>query len=166
MTEEWKDVVGFEGFYHSSSYGRVRSVKRKKIMKLNTCHKDGYVRIRLSKHGKTTDHTVHRLIASSFVIIDDPLKNEVMHLNDNKLDNRSVNLAWGSRLDNEQDKVSKGRQVSGEDSHFSKLTEDSAIKIKKLLKEGALTQSEIAGMFNINQANVSCIKLNKTWKYV
>ena len=35
MTEEWKDIKGYEGFYQISSFGRVKSLyfKKEKILK-------------------------------------------------------------------------------------------------------------------------------------
>jgi len=51
----------------------------------------------------------------------------------------------------------------GEKSHNHKLTEEQVIQIKLLLKEGKLTQQEIADMFGVNRTTISAIKTEKIW---
>ena len=79
--EEWKDVVGYEGLYEVSNFGRVRSldritedtVGRKRKWKgqmlnpINSVGGNGYLRVRLSEDGKKIDYTVHRLVAEAFI---------------------------------------------------------------------------------------------------
>jgi group I intron endonuclease len=54
----------------------------------------------------------------------------------------------------------------GNNSPNHKLTEDQVIQIKLLLKEGMLTQQEIADMFQIKRETVSAIKNGKIWSYI
>jgi hypothetical protein len=48
----------------------------------------------------------------------------------------------------------------------SKLTEEQVIQIKLLLKEGILTQQEIADIFGISRCTISAIKNEKRWVYI
>lgn len=114
MQEEWRDVVGYEGFYQVSNLGRVRSVDRqqevlwkgKKVYKpikgrviAQTKQNGGYLMANLSANGKRKECTVHRLVAMSF--LDNPNKlKEVNHKDGNKENNNVSNLEWCSRSDN------------------------------------------------------------------
>ena len=37
MQEVWKDVVGYEGLYQISSFGRIKTFERKKFKKTDDC---------------------------------------------------------------------------------------------------------------------------------
>lgn len=70
MEEVWKDVVGYEGYYMVSNFGRIKSlrfrhIKREKIMNASI-RPDGYMSVGLSKDGVTKTRTVHRLVATAF----------------------------------------------------------------------------------------------------
>lgn len=107
MTEEWKDVKGFEGRYQVSNMGRVRSLDRIELDKRGRTHhakgmilKDslnkgrGYYRVSLSDgHRNYTHYEVHRLVAIHFV----PGYKKglvVNHINKIKTDNRAQNLEF------------------------------------------------------------------------
>jgi predicted XRE-type DNA-binding protein len=60
----------------------------------------------------------------------------------------------------------KSKNNSGENNSNHKLTEEQIIQIKLLLKEGILTQQEIADMFGVTQILISKIKTGKLWSYV
>lgn len=104
--EQWKSVVGYEGLYEVSSFGRVRSLRK------NTCIQDkqnsimlqkldsrGYFRVNLHKYGKCTAHLVSRLVAAAFISNPKALP-YVGHDNDLKTDNRAENLYWTDASEN------------------------------------------------------------------
>lgn len=103
MVEEWKAVVGFEGLYEVSSFGRIKSLKRRGNWKehiMKTCvHKNGYERVELNKDGKPYYCLVHRLVATSF-IPNPENKPEVNHKNGDKTDNKVDNLEWATKSEN------------------------------------------------------------------
>ena len=99
--EKWKDIVGYEGCYQVSNYGRVRSGRRVNSygrvvpakLRKQTINKNGYAYVGLSKHGLRKNMTVHRLVAFAFV--DNPKGySTVNHKDENKLNNNSSNLEW------------------------------------------------------------------------
>lgn len=108
--EIWKDIKGYEDCYQVSNMGRVRrkegfvntgikhSDKRfvkGKILKTNL-KRNGYLTVDLSKNYNVKTISVHRLVAITFLPIDeDKVKEyEVNHKNCNKQDNRVENLEW------------------------------------------------------------------------
>lgn len=101
MTEEWRDIKGFEGLYQVSNCGRVKSFYKygwtKTIQSNNGILKQyvvrGYSTISLKK-GKGYKHfQVHRLVASAFIQNPNNLPC-VNHKDENKLNNHVSNLEW------------------------------------------------------------------------
>ena len=100
MEEIWKSIPGYEGTYEVSNMGNVRSLDRTVLMK------DGKKRFQKGRVLKTSggknyrlvtlgvvNHPVHRLVACLFV--SNPYNFPVVnHINEDKNDNRAVNLEW------------------------------------------------------------------------
>lgn len=99
ISEEWKQIDGFEGLYAVSSKGRVMNLKSGKVLK-NKSNNHGYPYVALPKgDGKSKNMLVHRLVAQAF--IPNPLNlPEVNHRNEIKTDNDVNNLEWVSRSEN------------------------------------------------------------------
>ena len=98
--EIWKDILGYEGRYQVSNWGRVKSLNyrrtgKEKILKAGASG-DGYLQVTLSKDGKRKQPLVHRLVATAFCENPHGFK-EVNHINEDKSDNRADNLEWCSR---------------------------------------------------------------------
>ena len=92
--EEWRDVVGYEGYYQVSNEGRVKSFKWNKERFLKpSMDKDGYLLVTLCAGGKPKTLKVHRLVCEAFHENPDN-KPQVNHINEDKTDNRACNLEW------------------------------------------------------------------------
>lgn len=94
INECWKSVPGYEN-YEVSDLGNVRSLDYNhtgevKAMKPEST-KQGYLRVALSKNGKTKRFSVHTLVITTFRGPIPPGM-QVNHINENKKDNRLVNL--------------------------------------------------------------------------
>ena len=81
--------------YQVSDLGRVRSRKSGewKVMRAKK-EKNGYLRLDLSKDGKTKTVNVHRLVAQAFIPNDDETKTIINHRNSIRDCNRVDNLEW------------------------------------------------------------------------
>ena len=91
--EYWKPVVGYEGHYQVSNFGRVKSIKFGKEIILKQHIRRGYYSVVLSKNGILKRYSVHRLVAEAFIDNTDNLP-QVNHKDENKLNNSVDNLEW------------------------------------------------------------------------
>ena len=68
MTEVWKDIEGYEGYYQVSNLGRVKSLKwnKERILK-PFVDSSKYQRVKLSSNLKEKNFLVHRLVAIAFI---------------------------------------------------------------------------------------------------
>ena len=104
--EIWKKIEGFE--YEVSSYGRVKSLKRKvwnghvwhdlpeKILK-NRGKDTHYKYVTLCDNGRYKKEYVHRLVA--FAFLNEP-KETVNHIDGDRSNNYLTNLEWASYSEN------------------------------------------------------------------
>lgn len=110
--EEWRPVVGFEGNYEVSSYGRVKSFitnsKHKKPHILHVLFKkqNGYTAIAFHHKRKTKQELLHRVVAAAFLGgYHEGL--EIDHINTIRTDNRLINLRWVTRKENHLNPLSR-----------------------------------------------------------
>ena len=92
--EYWKPVVGYEGLYMVSNWGRVKSIKfgKERILKPVT-NSSGYLLVGLYKNNIEKKYSVHRLVAEAFIPNPYNLP-QVNHRDENKLNNNVDNLEW------------------------------------------------------------------------
>ena len=118
IKEYWKPVVGYEGLYMVSNWGRVKSIKfgKERILKPGT-NNYGYLLVMLCKDGKIKGFTVHRLVAEAF--LPNPHNYPcVNHKDENKQNNNVSNLEWcsaqynntyGTRIERVAEKTTNGK---------------------------------------------------------
>lgn len=102
--ENWKPVVGYEGLYEVSDFGRVRNVADRigtfigKILKPATT--DGSKRFVLCNHGKTQNVRCHKLVMAAFVG-PRPEGLQVKHIDGDKGNNLLGNLEYAKQPRND-----------------------------------------------------------------
>lgn len=101
----WKTVTGYEGIYEVSDDGKIRNLSGRilKTFKINS----GYEAVSLYRNKSKRNLLVHRIVAREFCK-GYSRELDVDHLNNNREDNRAVNLRWVTRKENIQDCVSRG----------------------------------------------------------
>lgn len=93
MEEIWKDVVGFEGLYKVSNYGRVFSVKSNCVLKPSGTYRNRkYLGVGLY-NGKNHTKPIHRLVAEAFLPNPNGYK-VINHIDEDPSNNRVDNLEW------------------------------------------------------------------------
>jgi len=103
-TEEWKDVVGYEGLYKVSNFGRVKSMgteNKSHLEKIKNQRfpKNGYLLVSIWKDNKEKKLLVHRIVAKHFLV--NPFsKLTVNHKKGIKIDNRVWQLEWATQSEN------------------------------------------------------------------
>lgn len=128
-SEKWLPVVGFEGSYEVSDMGRVRSLDRfvtyihprsgrpsrrffTGVVLNPPIGGNGRPHVILRRRTRQ----VHRLVAEAF-LGPVPEGMEVCHNNGDMLDNRAVNLRYGTHSENLRDRVKHGTDPEARKTH-------------------------------------------------
>jgi len=128
--EQWLPIVGFEGYYEVSDWGRVRTVPRMMARRNGTTYtvpkrirsqkvdSTGRWRItlRLRTAGIERTFLVHRLVIEAFVE-PQPSNMECCHYDGNPANNHLTNLRWDTRSENRLDSVRHGTHQWANKTH-------------------------------------------------
>jgi hypothetical protein len=170
MTEQWKDVPGYEGQYQVSDAGNVRSLDRKleQMSRWGTLYtkKSAGIMLRPGRMpgghmsvalGRGNSQCVHKLVLLAFVG-PPPAGHECLHGNGVPSDNRLANLRWGTRSENIRDKTLH-------DQGKLKVADIHAIKdALETPRHGQ--QRELAKAYGVSEGTISAIKIGRTHGYL
>lgn len=101
MKEQWKEIKGFPK-YQISTLGNIKSLTKKKKggLLVPQINQKGYYSVLLYKDGKPNSKKIHRLVAETF-IPNVENKEQVNHIDGNKLNNNINNLEWCTNSENQ-----------------------------------------------------------------
>ena len=123
LSEEiWEPVAGYDDLYEVSNRGRIRSLRKGKIL---TPLKNGsgtHTVVLYDEDGNTQVETVAQLVASVFVPNRTGAQN-VYHVNGDKGDNRVENLVWGSSV--------RLRKLTPDEVRFIRASKASCVALAK-----------------------------------
>ncbi|WP_430228026.1 NUMOD4 motif-containing HNH endonuclease [Paraburkholderia tropica] len=170
--EQWKSVVGYEGFYEVSDLGGVRSLDRPggrgcsdavrhgRVLKPFVDSGNGYLAVNLSKCGKARKRTVHTLVLEAFVG-PRPMGMEGCHGDGDRTNARLGNLSWDTPSKNWDDKRRHGTATVGERSPSAKLTEDQV----SMILVSRLSSLKLAPLLGVASSTIRAVRLGQNWKY-
>lgn len=164
MIDEWRPVVGWQGFYEVARDGRVRSVPRVCVRRNGTTQPlpgrllrhqpctTGYVMVNLNDkaNGRLKCAKVHRLVAEAFIPNPDGLP-EVNHKDSDRGNPHFDNLEWVTRSQNRKHAYAAGNLHPPRKYRF---TAEERQDIRAQLANGA-TKAAIARAFGVCWATVA-----------
>lgn len=162
MSEEWRDVPGYEGLYQVSDMGRVKSSPRKgtdgRVLRPGRVNRLGHNGLYLYKDGKGKFFLTHRLVLLAFVG-PPPSHCEVCHNNGDPHDNRLENLRYGTRSENCVDTSKMGH------NKIRKLTDEQVQEIRRRLAEGEIG-AHVAKDYGVHRDVVYRIRDGKVYAWL
>lgn len=162
VTESWRPIVGYEGWYEVSDQGRVRSADRVLAFtdgrvraykgKVLAQYPDefGYLKVTLKKQDSGNRIHVHVIVAAAF-IGPRPEGLQVCHNEGDHLDNRPSEMRYGTVKANHADIKRHGRQ-----NRHRKLSDEVVTAIREA--RGKLTGAELALLFGTSSTHVCNIQ--------
>ncbi len=176
--EQWKPVLGYEGYYEVSSLGRVRSLDRSipssigslvrvKGKMLTPCTVNRrYAMVILSAPGKKRNRTVHSIVAEAF-IGPRPDGAVVNHIDGVKKNNVPSNLEYVTQKQNIRHAIDTGLRVAakGEGHYRSNLKESDIVAIRSAFASGVMG-TVLAAQYGISNKGISQICRRKSWAHV
>lgn len=173
MQEEWRSV---HPKYEVSNLGRLRNVSDPSNPRIVNGGRNQWGHRMVCIDRRT--RYIHRLVLEAFVG-PCPQGMECRHLDGNAGNNVLSNLAWGTHLENEADRVRHGTLIPARIIHrdrtttrargskqwMAKFTEDQIVEIRKRILEGE-RPCDLAREFNVCPATICYIRKGRTWMHV
>ena len=159
----WHYIAGYPD-YKVSDEGQVFSKKTNRVLKPRI--HNGYERVALNKNGKAKDFTIHRLVATAF-LIGEPNQNMVNHKDGNRTNNHIQNLEWCTLSENRQHAYDTGLQKGrkGSAHHGARFTNEQVRDIKIRLANGHGV-TKISRELGVSHATISLINTGKNWSHI
>lgn len=171
IPEEWRPVVGYEGWYEVSSIGRVRRVRPGKSTKTGRfCsiyrNKTGYNRVKLTSGDYGRRHMLHRLVARAF-IGECPHGCEINHRDGNKDNNHVENLEYVTHKMN-MAHASQNRLMARMKGMFNpraKLTDEQVREMRRLF-DGGCSRIELSRRFHVGESVTARVVKRQSWVHI
>lgn len=134
MEEVWKDIKDYEGLYQISNTGKVKILSKNTIKKTTKVPK-GYLRVGLTKNGKTKYFYPHRLVAQAFIL--NPQNKPCVNHKDRNVKNNNVeNLEWCTYKENNNYQDCQKRRITSRSISLTiDVIKENFPKEKKLIKK-------------------------------
>lgn len=161
MSEQWRDNADYEGLYRVSSYGRVFSLRRRKMLMGGG---NEYCHVFLHKDDTKKYISIHVLVLEAFV---GPRAEGMVacHNDGNCFNNKASNLRWDTRSNNNKDKAGHGTVAVGEKHSQSKLTDNEVRDVKARLRNGEM-HKDIAERYGVSRGAITQINLGNNWGHI
>ncbi len=158
LREAWASIPGFSG-YEASSHGRLRGPDGGRLA-TTTNPQSGYLTVTLWNHGTPRTVSVHRSVLSAFSAEPDGSA-EVCHRNGAKTDNRLANLRWGSRSENQHEKIRHGSR--GGPAKLCLADVEEIRRARRGAGASRPTQQVVADRYGVSRSLISLIESGAIW---
>lgn len=177
MEEQWRDIIGYEGLYQISNFGRVKSLKyhrsdKERILKPKK-EKNGYLQINLYKDEKLKTMFIHRLVANAFIPNEDIFKTQINHKDENKENNNVNNLEFSTPKENSNYGTRNERMAKAKINHPKKSKQVNQYSLDGNFIRSFPSTMEIERQLGFSNVCISacCLGKQKTaynyiWKYI
>lgn len=179
MTEIWKSIPGYDGFYQASTGGRIRSIdrmirgKNKKIVLRKgkilkpTISRCGYERVTLCRPGSKKIHSVHKLVLLAF-IGSCPEGMECAHEDGRRTNNKILNLSWKTPSQNQEDRIKHGTDDQGFKSARAKFTTKQVLDIRSRYRPYSKLNgmAALAREYSVCTTTIQNILIRRSWRNV
>lgn len=154
---KWRPVVGFEWYYEISDIGQLRRIDNGRL--LSPSLSKGYPVTSLSKKGKYTRVSIHRLVAAAFLGPANGM--QVNHINNDRADARLSNLEYVTPRQNQIHAYATGsKRYRGRG-----LTPRSVLEIDRRVQIGD-DPARIARDMETSINAIRLIENRKTWAFI
>ena len=161
-----KKIKNWE-LYTIDEFGKVKNTKTNKYLK-GAINSKGYLKVELHLNKKIKKFFVHRLVAEYFV--ENPLnKEQVNHIDGNKLNNNMNNLEWVTNQENRNHAIKNNltKNLCGEEAPWSKLTKKDVIFIRSEYdKKETFNAKKLSKKFKVSTSQILLVAKRKSWKSV
>lgn len=162
-SEEWRDIVGYEGLYRVSNLGRILGLRTNTIL----------------KHCVNKRTHYHSVIVAAAFLGPRPKGLTVNHKDGDKSRNRSENLEYATYQANVQHAFDTGLAAKGRDHYAVRypeklargerhgcavLTEQNVRDIRKLFADGA-SYKQLSSHFGVSDVSIGRIIRRKNWAH-
>jgi hypothetical protein len=171
----WKDIIGYEGLYRISRFGRAKSLEKiidkgrwgKVVFPKKTLIpiKDRYLFVNLYKNKKPTKTSIHVLVAKHF-IPNPHNKPEVNHKDGDKYNPHWKNLEWTTHKENSEH-ASKNNLVArnfGQNNGAHKLTKEDVSVIRN--SRYIMSRKELSEMFGVSIKHIDRVRCGERWGHI
>ena len=162
---EWKKIASWS--YEASDDGQIRRVGSSIILKPWT-DPNGYLHVKLHRHGDKKTILLHRLISKTF-LGHRRKGQEVNHKNGVKSDNNRSNLEYCSHSRNMKHAYRTGlitRTRRGEGSPGSKLKSKDIYTIRLMKKSKRYTMRSIGNHFGVTLDTIYSVIKKRSWAHL
>jgi DNA-binding transcriptional regulator YiaG len=169
MHEEWRPVLGFEGWYEVSNLAQVRRGRPGKGTLVGAIIKQslslrGRRQVSLSKDGQHRTLPVHVIVAHAF-IGPKPTGREINHIDYDHTNNLPSNLEYVTALENIRHSYAHGHGVTaacGERNSQAKLTAEAIRDIRT----SSMTKPQLAARYGVAVVTIKAVRRGRIWRHV